>query len=137
MDTSAFYALIDADDHHHKDCVGLFTLLARSRARLLTSNHVLFETYSLLLNRLGRHMATRWLGKLKLQVERTTAEDERRAVQIVLRHRDKGFSLVDASSFALMERLGLRRAIAFDRHFRQYGRFIVLKHPLDFQESGR
>lgn len=53
VDTSAFYALIDADDYHHKDCVGLFTLLARSRARLLTSNHVLFETYSLILNRSG------------------------------------------------------------------------------------
>jgi predicted nucleic acid-binding protein len=82
-------------------------------------------------------MAIRWLGKLRLQVERTTAEDERRAVQIVLKYRDKDFSLVDASSFALMERLGLRRAIAFDPHFRQYGRFIVLKHPLDFQEPGR
>jgi predicted nucleic acid-binding protein len=137
VDTSAFYAFLDADDHHHKDCVGLLTVLARSRARLLTSNHVLFESYSLILNRLGRHMAIRWLGKLKLQVERTTAEDERRAVQIVLKYRDKDFSLVDASSFALMERLGLRRAIAFDPHFRQYGRFVVLKHPLDFQESGR
>ena len=44
VDTSAFYALLDADDSHHRKAVGLFNQLARSRARLLTSNHVLFET---------------------------------------------------------------------------------------------
>ena len=129
VDTSAFYALLDADDYHHQDSVALFAGLARSRTRLLTSNHVIFETYSLVLNRLAGSMANRWLAKLKLQAERATGEDERRAVQIVLRFRDKRFSLVDASSFAIMERLGLRCAIAFDPHFRQYGRFIVLTQP--------
>ena len=131
VDTSAFYALLDADDSHHRKAVGLFNQLARSRARLLTSNHVLFETYSLVLSRLGQWMAQSWLRKLNMRVERTTAEDEQRAVQIVLEFRDKNFSLVDASSFALMERLGLRRVIAFDPHFRQYGRFMVLQQSLE------
>ncbi len=131
VDTSAFYALLDADDLHHEDCTRLFADLGRARARLLTSNHVLFETYSLILNRLGRHMAARWLTKLHMQVERATPEDERRAVRIVLAYRDKEFSLVDASTFAVMERLGIRCAIAFDPHFRQYGRFVVLARPAD------
>jgi predicted nucleic acid-binding protein len=137
IDTSAFYALLDADDSHHSKAVGLFNQLARSRARLLTSNHVLFETYSLILSRLGQWMAQSWLRKLNMRVERTAAEDEQRAVQIVLEFRDKGFSLVDASSFALMERLGLRRAIAFDPHFRQYGRFMVLQQLAEREESSR
>jgi predicted nucleic acid-binding protein len=34
---------------------------------------------------------------------------------------DKGFSYTDATSFALMERLRLRRALALDKRFRQYG----------------
>jgi predicted nucleic acid-binding protein len=130
VDTSAFYALLDAEDPHHRKSVGLFSQLARSRIRLLTSNHVLFETYSLILGRLGRWMAQSWLGKLRMHVERATVEDERRAVEIVFRFGDKEFSLVDASSFAIMERLGLRRAIAFDSHFRQYGRFVVLQAPV-------
>ncbi len=137
VDTSAFYALLDADDSHHRKAVGLFSQLAHSRARLLTSNHVLFETYSLVQSRLGQWMAQSWLGKLNMRVERTTAEDEQRAVQIVLEYRDKEFSLVDASSFALMERLGLRRAIAFDPHFRQYGRFMVLQQPAGREGSSR
>ena len=133
VDTSAFYALLDADDFHHEKCVSLFTDLARARARLLTSNHVLFESYSLILNRLGRPLAARWLTRLHMQVERATPEDERRAVQIVLKYRDKDFSLVDASTFALMERLGIQQAVAFDPHFRQYGRFVVLARAADLR----
>ena len=32
----------------------------------------------------------------------------------------------DAVSFAVMERLDLQEAIAFDDHFRQYGAFTIL-----------
>jgi len=46
-------------------------------------------------------------------------------------YRDTDLSLVDASSFARMERLGIRQAIAFDPPFRQYGPFVVLTHPTD------
>ena len=137
VDTSAFYALLDAEDPHHRKSVGLFTQLGQSRTRLLTSNHVLFETYSLILNRLGRRLAHAWLKTFAIHVERATAQDEERAVQIVLRYRDKDVSLVDASSFALMERLGLRTAVAYDPHFRQYGRFVVLQQPMDQEEAHR
>jgi len=40
--------------------------------------------------------------------------------------RDKDYSLCDALSFVVMERLGISEAIAFDRHFREYGRFTIL-----------
>ena len=43
----------------------------------------------------------------------------------VLVDRDKTFSYTDACSVAVMERLGLKTAFAFDPHFRQYG-FHVL-----------
>jgi predicted nucleic acid-binding protein len=50
-----------------------------------------------------------------------TEEDELRAKTILLRYADKDFSYVDATSFAVMERLGLQTAFAFDEHFMQYG----------------
>jgi uncharacterized protein len=55
-----------------------------------------------------------------------TEEDHAAARMIVNRHRDKGYSLCDALSFAVMERLGITHAASFDHHFRQYGRFVVL-----------
>lgn len=38
----------------------------------------------------------------------------------------KTYTLCDALSFVLMERLGVLGAIAFDRHFREFGRFQLL-----------
>ncbi len=39
-------------------------------------------------------------------------------------YRDRDFSLVDRSSFAVMQRLGIQRVAAFDDHFAvfRYGR---------------
>ena len=32
----------------------------------------------------------------------------------------------DALSFVVMERLRIREAMAFDRHFREHGKFVIL-----------
>jgi predicted nucleic acid-binding protein len=36
------------------------------------------------------------------------------------------YSFCDALSFVVMERLNIPEAIAFDRHFAEYGRFALL-----------
>jgi predicted nucleic acid-binding protein len=36
------------------------------------------------------------------------------------------YSFCDAFSFVIAERLGIRNAIAFDRHFSAWGRLIIL-----------
>jgi predicted nucleic acid-binding protein len=59
-------------------------------------------------------------------VERVSREDESRAVALVRAHEDKTYSLCDAMSLVVMERLGITDAIAFDRHFAEYGRFNLL-----------
>jgi len=40
--------------------------------------------------------------------------------------RSKEFSFTDCTSFALMERMRITTAFAFDIHFRQYGRFTIV-----------
>jgi predicted nucleic acid-binding protein len=53
--------------------------------------------------------------------------DEDKAKRIIFGYRDKEFSYCDASSFALIERLRIREAMAFDSHFEQYGKFGLLR----------
>ncbi len=55
------------------------------------------------------------------RVLRVQEVDERRARGEIFRYEDKSFSLVDCLSFAVMERLQIPYAFAFDRHFAQYG----------------
>ena len=52
---------------------------------------------------------------------RVTQADEIRARQIIARYDDKNFSLTDAISFAIMDRLGISQAMSFDGNFEQYG----------------
>jgi len=60
------------------------------------------------------------------RVERVRRDDEAAAMSLLRGHQDKTYSYCDALSFAVMERLGITAAIAFDRHFREYGRFTIL-----------
>ncbi len=47
------------------------------------------------------------------------------AKAIIYRYTDKDFSLTDAISFALMERLRIPTAFTFDRDFERYGLSIA------------
>jgi len=105
------------------------------RAHLFTTNFIIAETHALLLARRGRAIASRGLGEIDnstTTVVRISSRDERRAREIIRRYDDKDFSLTDAASFAVMERLRIPHAFTLDRHFAQYG-FTVLT-PDTFQE---
>lgn len=125
-DSSAILALLDADDADHAAAVTIAGRLARERAPCFLTNYVEVETHVLLLRRLGRILAREWLLAASIPVARVLPAEEARAKALLLRHTDKDWSLCDAISFAVMEARGVRRAFAFDRHFRQYGRLEVL-----------
>jgi predicted nucleic acid-binding protein len=128
VDTSAFGALLNGADADHRAALAIANNLARERRRLITTNFVVAETHALLLSRGGRDLALQSLYRIDQGVEHTvrvSEEDERRARWIIERYRDKDFSLVDALSFAVMERLGIDHAFTFDRHFAQYGFQVV------------
>ena len=121
VDTSAVYALLDRDDANHRKAVALLRSLPRRGLTPVLSNFIVAESHALLLSRLGSQVARGWLLKQIWPIEPVTPTDERKAREIIQRYEDKTFSYTDATSFALMERLGLKDAFAFDIHFRQYG----------------
>ena len=125
VDTAAYYALADADDADHARAQRILAGLRAARWRLVTTNSALAETYTLVLGRLGRAAALTVLTDIRESpatlLVRVTPADEQRAEAIIRQYTDKLFSYTDATSFAVMERLGLTRVFTFDRDFARYG----------------
>ena len=120
VDTSAFYALANLADIHHAEAVTAFGS-AVGHHDIRTSDHVVVETWCLIRARLGRAAAMRfWDGfdGSVIKIVGITAEDLRRGRAIAQEWPDQTFSIVDCTSFAVIERLDIRRAFAFDKHFR-------------------
>ena len=128
VDTSAYFALLDADDANHAQARTISARLIAEGWRLLTTSFVLAETHALLLNRLSQQIATRFLRDMEhspTTIVWVTPRDVQRARAIIYQYTDKDFSLTDAASFAVMERLRIPAAFTFDRHFAQYGLTVL------------
>ncbi len=125
VDTSAVFALVDSSDHWHAAAKAGLDSLKKARAEPLLTNFIVAECHALLLARLGAPLARKWLIGNVWPVRRVTIDDEAVAMSIISKYTDKTFSYADATSFAAMERLGIRKAFAFDPHFRQYGFQVV------------
>ena len=121
VDTSAVYALIDRDDRNHAPAKAKLKALKRQKLEPFLTNFLVAETHALLLSRLGIDVARQWLLANVWRIESVIPSDEQKARDIIRTYVDKDFSYTDASSFAVMERLGLETAFTFDRHFKQYG----------------
>lgn len=118
VDTSAFYAAVDDDDSSS----GRARALLASGEALLTTDHVLVECWLLLQRRLGGAVADRFWAGIRdgAAVEHVTPADLDVAWAIGQTFADQSFSIVDRTSFAVMERLGVHRAVAFDDDFAVY-----------------
>lgn len=123
VDTSAIYAILDADDEFHDRARRSWAELLSNGATLLTTSYVLVETFALVQARLGMD-AVRGLSDHLLPAIRTievTLDDHDGAVQALLAASRRDLSLVDCTSFLVMRRLGVRSAFTFDADFGAQG----------------
>jgi uncharacterized protein len=119
VDTSCWYAAADRGDQSNSRAKAVLG----GAGELITSDHVLVETWLLLRHRLGRDAADGfWSGLMggAASVEPVISADLQAARIISEEFPDQGFSLVDCTSFALMRRLGVERAASFDADFAIY-----------------
>lgn len=89
----------------------------------MLSDHVLVETWGLLNSRIHRQAAETFWSQIRrgtVPVEKVTELDLERAWMIGEAFPDQHFSIVDRTSFAVMERLGLSRAASFDDDYAVY-----------------
>lgn len=132
VDTSAWYALADASDTFHAQAAGHMRRLVDEGRVLVVTNHITSEAYTLLRVRLGFDVAQEFLRRTRLSplTQRVFVPEawEEAAESLLAQYRDQDFSYVDATSFIVMQRLGLQQALAFDQHFATAG--FTLYTPL-------
>jgi uncharacterized protein len=131
-DSSSFAALLDRTDTNHQQAATIVGNIADAHYRPVTTNVIIIEAHTLILSELGNRNANQFLRDIRrshMLIVRVRAQDEERAQDILFRYTDKKWSFADATSFVVMERLGIRYAFNFDHDFEQYG-FTVLTPDL-------
>ncbi len=123
VDTSALYALLDADDENYGPAASTWREMMASDEHVVTTNYVLVETLALLQNRLGLRAVRKFQENVVpvLEVEFVTPEMHRLGIVALLAASRRSLSLVDCVSFEVMRESGMKSAFTFDSHFQEYG----------------
>jgi uncharacterized protein len=125
-DTSFWAALGNIADDRHEDAKRLW---AGKPSVVVTSNHVMGETWTLLNRRCGHRVAASAAAirhSAVVRVEHVTAELEEEAWQWLDKRDEREYSFVDATSFALMRKKRISQAYAFDDDFSAAG-FVAVR----------
>lgn len=128
VDTSYWVALRNRRDARHEEAADLLTRYA-GRV-LMTSNQVRGETWTYLRRRAGHGAAVAFLDAVeksaRIQILPVEEKHEKTALRWLRQHDEREYSLVAATSFALMRAHRLREAFAFDGDFTAAG-FVELR----------
>ncbi|HEY3788942.1 MAG TPA: PIN domain-containing protein [Urbifossiella sp.] len=127
VDTSAWYSRYVWKDPNHAAAKRFDD---QPHDEFVTSDYIIDELLTLLKSRGNVERAVEvgnvlFAGELA-EIEWVSKEDVGQAWEIFELYRDKEWSFTDCVSLAMMRRLGITKAFAFDQHFRQFGTVTVL-----------
>ena len=123
IDTSAFLAILNANDRFHPKARETWSELLNSEATLFTSNYILLETSALLQHRFGIDALRLFEGDLLPVFEIYWVDQpiHEHGMSALLAANRRDLSLVDCTSFEIMRQRGLKKVFTFDPHFREQG----------------
>ena len=127
VDTSALLAVIDRSDERHAAAKRTWEEMLNGDHTLLCHNYVLVETSAVLTQRIGTE-AVRVFERDVMPVLRlfwVTREIHEAAVGVHLAAGRRALSLVDCTSFEVMEAEAITEAFALDRDFAAAGFRLV------------
>lgn len=123
-DTSGYYGAAAENDLNHDAALAILSRLERERVRFFTTLYVLAELHALVISRRrNSQLALALLRNIEAgstTVIPVTSDDQAQARIILAQHQDKLYSLTDALSFVVMERLSISRVFTFDHNFEQH-----------------
>lgn len=127
VDTGVFFALKNIHDEYHDQAVEYKNklLLKGGQIKLVTTKPVLYESLNLAKKKLGTKYSIE-LGEMFYQTKfieiyNIDEEVEKAGWEIFKKYKDQDYSFTDCTSFAFMKEKGIKKAFAFDDHFKQFG----------------
>jgi predicted nucleic acid-binding protein len=118
VDTSAFFAILDADDENHETAMETWTQLIGANEKLMCNNYVLIESIALIQRRVDMEAVSILHNDIIpfLEIE---------WLELTLASNRRQLSLVDHASFNTMRRHGISTVFTFDKHFQEQGFDII------------
>lgn len=128
IDSSFWISYRAEENPRQREATQIMTRLYRERVRLVITLPIFCEVHATF----SRNCDVRetilqdFSNNPLVLIEDIMPEDQQSAIKLLQANRDKTYSLCHALSFAVMRRLGIRRAVTFDRHFKQFGEFEIV-----------
>lgn len=123
IDTSFLVALLASADARHDAAVAILKRV--DGRRFMTTTQVAGELWTVARSRWGHRRAVEYLDAFRqtprCEFIRHQTADEDEAFEWLRRRDERAYSFVDATSFAVMRRLHITEALAFDQDFTSAG----------------
>ncbi len=130
-DTTGWGHLVDSTQKYHELAADIYRNLPRKGCEIVTTNYIITELVALMISplRLQHPVIVEFINSMKLsphvEIIHIDPVLDEQAWQLLSKRADKEWSLVDCSSFVVMEKLGITESFTTDHHFEQAG-FIRL-----------
>jgi uncharacterized protein len=133
IDTSGWASLFVTREPHHPQSRQHFTQATQQKQTIITSNYVISELVALLHSplRQPRSRVFEIINAIRtasyVQIIHVDTEIDQAAWELCQNRPDKPWSLVDCSSFVIMQQHNIQQALTTDHHFEQAGFTRLLK----------
>lgn len=133
IDTGGWANLFIRTEPYYNQSAALVRQVVNAGNTVLTSNYVLAELSALMMRplRVPRPLRLNILNQIRssgwVNVAHVDADLDAASWDYLTSHTDKDYSLVDCSSFMLMEKHCLKEVLTEDRHFEQAGFIRLLR----------
>lgn len=118
VDSGPLIALFDRDDRHHRRAIDF---LKWFRGELISNHAVLTEVCHLLDFSVRAQIDfLRWVVRGGVRLEKITAQDLDRVIELTEKYSDLPMDFADASLVCLCDRMGIRSVASVDRDFTVY-----------------
>jgi predicted nucleic acid-binding protein len=129
-DTSFFFALVAKRDPAHRPAVVADEKLLKTGGRVVTTDYVVDETFTLTKACIDARTALGLLDRMErsesIDLEPLTGGRFLASKQYFRKHSDHGYSFTDCTSFVVMDEFEIRAALTTDRHFKEAGFEVLL-----------